>query len=407
MKTYRVALLGCRSRGTSQAKAITQHPRTELVAICDLLPERLETVGDKFDVKARYSDFEQMIHEQQPDIVNIPTATKFHAPLAEAVLRMGVHVDVEKPMTVTLSELDRLMAAQRASGKQLVPHHQAAVHPPAKKLRELVRSGFIGEVQAVRVRDKGYYGGFGIVHQGCHALALAISVVGPARAVSAHMVTAGRPTTVDDIYQGPFGYGLTAGENLTCLYELPNGAYLVNEEHYRPEVDSSTIRFEVVGTEGALALDHAIPMAVYHSSSPHWHPVRTEWSEVPLSKEERTAGGYDFMDEAVKGMDLWMVEEWVNALDEGRDHVINAQVGASTMEMIHGAYRSHAEGRRIYLPQADRGNPFEQWLEREGRTRPGPAPDSYAEWIGWALERGRSHAKNPPVVTPERVPVHA
>ena len=89
MKTYRVALLGCRSRGTSQAKAITQHPRTELVGICDLLPERLNALGDRFEVKARYADFEQMLREQQPDIVNIPTATKFHAPLAEAVLRLG------------------------------------------------------------------------------------------------------------------------------------------------------------------------------------------------------------------------------------------------------------------------------------------------------------------------------
>ena len=404
MKTYRVALLGCRSRGTSQAKAITQHPRMELVAICDLLPERLETVGERFGVKARYSDFEKMIREQQPDIVNIPTATKFHAPLAEAALKMGVHVDVEKPMTVTLPELDSLMATQRASGKQLVPHHQAAVHPPAKKLRELVKQGYIGEVTAVRVRDKGYYGGFGIVHQGCHALALAVSVVGQPRAVSAHMTSGGRPTTVDDIYQAPFGYGLTAGENLTCMYELPNGAYFINEEHYRPEVDSSTIRFEVVGTEGALALDHAIPMAVFHSKQPHWHPVRTEWTEVKLSKEERTAGGFDYMDESVKGMDLWMAEEWVNALDEGREHVINAEVGASTMEMIHGAYRSHAEGRRIDLPQADRGNPFEQWLEREGRARPGPAPDNYSEWIGWALAKAR---EGQTVEKRDRVPVPA
>ena len=110
---------------------------------------------------------------------------------------------------------------------------------------------------------------------------------------------------------------------------------------------------------------------------------------MTLSKEERTAGGYDFMDDAVKGMDLWMAEEWVQALDEGRDHVINASVGEATMEMINGAYRSHAEGRRIDLPQADRGNPFEQWLAREGRERPGPAPDSYSEWIGWALAKAR------------------
>ena len=50
MKTYRVALIGCRARGTAQAKAITQHPRTELVAICSLLPARLGTLGDRFGV---------------------------------------------------------------------------------------------------------------------------------------------------------------------------------------------------------------------------------------------------------------------------------------------------------------------------------------------------------------------
>jgi predicted dehydrogenase len=369
----------------------------ELVAICDLLPDRLNALGNRFGVAARYTDFERMIREQEPDIVNIPTATKFHAPLAEAVLRMGCHVDVEKPLTLTLEELDRVMAAQRESGKPLVPHHQAAVHPPAKKLRELVRAGYIGEPQTVRVRNKGYYGGYGIVHQGCHALALAISVVGPARAVSAHMVTAGRPTTVDDVYQGPYGYGITAGENLTCLFELQNGAYLINEDHYRPEVDSSTIRFEVVGSEGALALDHAIPQAVYYSNTQHWHPVRTDWSEVPLSKEERTAAGYDFQDDEVKGMDLWMAEEWVRALDAGRDHVINAAVGAATMEMIHGAYASHAEGRRIDLPQESRAHPLERWLQREGRPQPPPAPPAYGEWIEWALARAR----------PQRIPAHA
>src|SRR4051812_35237132 len=108
MKTYRVALIGCRARGTSQAKAITQHPRLDLVAICDLLPERLAALGDRFGVRARYTDFEQMLREQEPDIVNIATATRFHAQLAEAALRMGCHVDVEKPLTLTLLELDSL-----------------------------------------------------------------------------------------------------------------------------------------------------------------------------------------------------------------------------------------------------------------------------------------------------------
>ena len=389
MRTYRVALLGCGSRGRAQARAIMQHPRTQLVAVCDLDRERLHSLGEEFSIAARYTDFRQMIREQAPDIVNIPTATKFHAPLAEAVLRLSCHVDVEKPLTLTLTELDRVMAAQRESGKQLVPHHQAAVHPPARKLRALVKQGLIGQPQAVRLRNKGYYGGYGIIHQGCHALALASSVVGSARAVSAHIVTAGHPTTADEIYQGPYGYGLVAGEHLTCLYELENGAYLIDEEHQRLPVDSSTIRFEVVGTEGALALDHAVPLAVYHSTSPHWHPVRTEWTEIALSPEERTVAGYDFTDSAVNGMDLWMVDEWVRALDEGRDVIIGAAVGAATMEMIHGAYASHAESRRITLPQANREHPLERWLAREGRADPSPAPQTYAEWLAWALEQPR------------------
>ncbi len=228
MKTYRVALIGCRARGTSQAKAISQHPRTELVAICDLLPERLEALGNRFGVQARYTDFQQMLREHEPDIVNIPTATKFHAPLAAAALRMGCHVDVEKPLTLTLAELDSLMAAQREAGKQLVPHHQSATGPVESSLRRLVKEGFVGAPQAVRVRNKGYYGGYGIIHQGCHALALMSTIVGPARSVSAHMQTAGHPTTVDEVYQAPYGYGLTAGEHLTCLYEMAHAVYLID-----------------------------------------------------------------------------------------------------------------------------------------------------------------------------------
>lgn len=391
MRTYRVAILGCRARGTTQAKSVWRHPRTELVGLCDLMPERLEAVGERFGVPpaARYSDFQEMIRDQQPDILNIPTATKFHAPLAEAVLKLGCHVDVEKPITLTLAELDRVLAAQRQSGKHLVPHHQSAVGPVESKLRRLVQEGFIGEIQAVRVRNKGYYGGYGIIHQGCHALALIASIVGPPTAVSAHMLTAGRRTTVDDVFPAPFGYGLVAGEQITCLYELAGAAYFVNEDHYRPEVDSSTDRVEFVGTEGALALEYAERgrVALYHSATPHWRPAGENWSMLPLTEAECTIDGLGTLNGAVRGDDIWLVEEWVRALDEGREPVLNARVGADTMEMIHGAFASHAEARRIDLPQENREHPLERWLKREGRPIPTEAPANYDEWLKWVQER--------------------
>ena len=69
MKTYRVAILGCRGRGAAAARAYAAHARTEIVALCDLLPERLHALGDELNVTARYEDFHQMIRTEAPDIV--------------------------------------------------------------------------------------------------------------------------------------------------------------------------------------------------------------------------------------------------------------------------------------------------------------------------------------------------
>ena len=45
MRTYRVAILGCRARGTAAARAYHAHPRTEVVGLCDLVGERREATG--------------------------------------------------------------------------------------------------------------------------------------------------------------------------------------------------------------------------------------------------------------------------------------------------------------------------------------------------------------------------
>ena len=55
VKTYRVAILGCRGRGTAAARAYYQHPRTELVALCDRVPQLLEELGEEVEVAARFS----------------------------------------------------------------------------------------------------------------------------------------------------------------------------------------------------------------------------------------------------------------------------------------------------------------------------------------------------------------
>ena len=124
MKTYRVAILGCRGRGTAAARAYNQHPRTEVVGLCDLIPGLLKTLGDELDVAARYDDLDRMIAAEAPDIVAIPTGTEFHYDLALRVLEYGVHIDIEKPICTSLVEADEVLAKATAHNVQVAVHHQ-------------------------------------------------------------------------------------------------------------------------------------------------------------------------------------------------------------------------------------------------------------------------------------------
>ena len=119
MKNYRVAIVGCRARGSSAAKAYDKHPRTELVGLCDLLDERLNELGDAAGVSARFNDLDEMIEKTAPDIVVVSTAVAFHHPLVMRVLEHGVNVDVEKPMCLELSQADEMIETARARGAQI------------------------------------------------------------------------------------------------------------------------------------------------------------------------------------------------------------------------------------------------------------------------------------------------
>ena len=119
MKTYRIGILGCRGRGAAAARAYHAHPRTEIIGLCDLVEERLNTLGAEFNVAARFTDLDEMIRQTQPDIVAIPTGTEFHYDLCMRVLEHGVHIEVEKPMCVDLVQADAVIAkggSERCTG---------------------------------------------------------------------------------------------------------------------------------------------------------------------------------------------------------------------------------------------------------------------------------------------------
>src|SRR3954451_20737154 len=111
----RTALIGCGKVGRIHAVALAALPESELVAVCDGLPDRATAFAEEFGVTG-FADVAEMLEKSKPDAVCICTPHPLHADPAVLALSAGVHVLVEKPMAATLADCDRMLAAAQASG---------------------------------------------------------------------------------------------------------------------------------------------------------------------------------------------------------------------------------------------------------------------------------------------------
>jgi len=132
------------------------HPRAEIVAICDELPERMQSAAANFDIAAdrQFTDYRKCLEQTKPDLVILCPATADHADYVEKIAPFGVNILMEKPMAASVSDAERMIRAIKTTGKTLVinwPLYWCESHRTAKRL---VDEGRIGEVIEIH-----YYGG--------------------------------------------------------------------------------------------------------------------------------------------------------------------------------------------------------------------------------------------------------
>ena len=118
----RFGIVGCGSIGPTHAGALKQLPDlAELVAVADLIPDRAKAIAEKFGVTRIYNHHEALLQDATIDAVIFATPSGMHADGAVAAMRAGKHAIVEKPMDVTLEACDRMIAAERETGKKRWP----------------------------------------------------------------------------------------------------------------------------------------------------------------------------------------------------------------------------------------------------------------------------------------------
>jgi len=149
--TIRVGTIGASFAKAAYLPALSTIDDVELVAIASARMTSAQSAADQFNIPNVYDDWEAMIGEHELDLVCIATPTIYHAPMAIKALNAGAHVLCEKPMAMNQDESAEMLETAEKLDKVHIIGHELRFNPNRKKIKELIESGYIGDVRHVNI----------------------------------------------------------------------------------------------------------------------------------------------------------------------------------------------------------------------------------------------------------------
>lgn len=138
------------------------YPRdtAEMSAVCDRNPAMLERYREEHPDSRAYlcSDWKELLANPDVDAVCIMVRDQYHEEIAVAALEAGKAVYLEKPMALSVEGCDRILETAWRTGSKLFIGHNMRYVPSILKMKEIIDSGLIGEIQSVWVRHFINYG---------------------------------------------------------------------------------------------------------------------------------------------------------------------------------------------------------------------------------------------------------
>ena len=162
----RYALIGCGRIATNHMKAAVNN-QLEISAVCDVVPEHMEVLLAKHELQndmsiLRYTDYKSMIQEVKPDLVSIATESGIHAEIALFCIDHGVHVIIEKPMAMSISDANEIIRRSEENHVKVSACHQNRFNIAVQEMRHALEAGRFGRLShgSIHVRwnrNQGYY----------------------------------------------------------------------------------------------------------------------------------------------------------------------------------------------------------------------------------------------------------
>jgi predicted dehydrogenase len=306
----------------NHAGAYLTTPGFQLVAAANRSEAKLRSFGERWGVRALYTDFRRMLRQEQPDVVSVCTRSPEKAEVTVAVAEAGVRaIVVEKAMATSMAEADAMIAACERHGVFLAVNHPFRFSTTVRRTRALIDEGAIGKLGVVAAFASG-----GVLHGGTHSFDLLRYWAGDAIAIEARM-TGG---VLDQ--DAPASGRLRFADGAIGYFDHEHGLYQA---------------FEARGTAGYLTVSTLVGdgwlyrIAPLNPASARQYPGRL--TAEPIEGEPHALSPTQRL-----------LAELYRTLTEGAPFVSTGRDGARALELGLACYASHRAGGPISLPLADR-----------------------------------------------------
>jgi len=248
MSEVRWGMLSTASINRHLIPAIRESRWGRLTAVASQDIERAKAYAAEWGIPQAYGSYEELLADPTIDVVYISLPNHLHAEWAIRALDAGKHVLCEKPLALTVAEVDRMIEASQRNNRRLAEAFMYYHHPQTKLVREFIAAGNLGEIQLIRgvftfylesvsnIRRVPEYGGGALWDVGVYPVSFAQMLMGKQPIQVSGQMTRGE-TGIDEVFSGTLIFDNGAQAQIAASFRSPFYTH-----------------FDILGTKGQLLL---------------------------------------------------------------------------------------------------------------------------------------------------------
>ena len=363
-KKINIAIVGL-GFGAEFIPIYQRHPRTNMYAICQRNPEKLKTIGEAFEIDARYDDYHKLLKDPNVHAVHINSPIPDHAWMSIEALKAGKHVACTVPMATSIEDCKKIVDLVKKTGLKYMMMETVVYAREYLYMKELLDAGKLGKLQFVQASHQQDMDGWPNYWPGLPPMWYATHCVGPVSGLI------GKPAE----YVSCFGSG-TIRKELVKQYGSPFAVETAHIKYKDTDVNARIIRslfdtarqyresIDVYGSKASVEwplIEHQ-PLVMHTAKLPE--PKIPKLVKAPdfakrLPKQIQsftTKGVYDIgkkthlsftQGAGHGGSHPHLANEFINCLVEGRDPFPNAKQSANWTCVGLCAHQSALKGGAI------------------------------------------------------------